>query len=174
MISCPYPHVAFNRGDRVQLDLSTRPDLRTTPDGVVADGALGTVSLGDDTRDERFATTPRSIIVVKWDNEEIKGTWVARELLVQADESNNKAATKDVVWHELPAPEKVKIIEAMGFVPMGDAHEWDCEARWDTGLRCNCVPPATWWEAPEDVRRHRHETWDERLKRAKAREGGEA
>lgn len=64
---------------------------------------------------------------------------------------------------DLDPETKVKLVEAMGFVPMGSSHDDDCDSRFGGGIRCNCVPPATTWHGPTDVDVHRKETWDDRL-----------
>lgn len=74
----------------------------------------------------------------------------------------------------LPAEFKIKLLEAMGFTPMGDDHDDDCDRRkYGPGIRCNCVPPATWWNQPKDVDEFRRETWEHRLEKARqwSREG---
>lgn len=63
----------------------------------------------------------------------------------------------------LPPALKVQLVEAMGFTPKGSAHDNDCPAPHMRGIRCNCVPPATVWSAPNDVDVHRKETWEDRL-----------
>lgn len=67
----------------------------------------------------------------------------------------------------LPAEFKIKLVEAMGFKPVGSAHAADCPAMLDSGNRHNCVPPATMWSAPRDVQEERGETWEQRLQRAR-------
>lgn len=67
-----------------------------------------------------------------------------------ADKSEGSLAALD------PA-EKVRMIEAMGFTPMGSSHQPDCPYALDAGLVCICVPPATVWNAPDDVLKHRGE-----------------
>lgn len=62
----------------------------------------------------------------------------------------------------LPAAQKVELITAMGFSPMGSDHTRDCPYVWDSGLRCNCVPEATVWTQPCDVDALRGETYEER------------
>lgn len=64
----------------------------------------------------------------------------------------------------LTGEQKVALVKAMGFRPMGDDHDHDCVRRTHgSGFRCNCVPPATTWGQPRDVDVFRKETWDERL-----------
>lgn len=68
----------------------------------------------------------------------------------------------------LPAEIKVKLLDAMGFRPVGDDHQPDCPRLWGSGLRCNCVPPAAMWSQPDDVDVFRGETWEQQ--RAKAQQ----
>jgi hypothetical protein len=64
---------------------------------------------------------------------------------------------------DLPPDVKVRLVEAMGFTPMGDDHDYDCIGGPGSGFRCNCVPPATVWNGPSDVDVFRKETWEDRL-----------
>lgn len=66
----------------------------------------------------------------------------------------------------LPPDVKINLIQAMGFTAMGDDHDDDCVGRPGSGFVCNCVPPATWWNAPNDVDVYRKETWDDRVELA--------
>jgi hypothetical protein len=66
----------------------------------------------------------------------------------------------------LPAAIKIKLVEAMGFVPVGLDHQPDCPTMLGRGNRHNCVPPATQWSAPRDVLEERGETWEQRRRRA--------
>lgn len=66
----------------------------------------------------------------------------------------------------LPADFKIKLLEAMGFSPVGSDHTADCPHVVDSGLLCNCVPPATMWSQPRDVLEERGETWEQRRERA--------
>lgn len=67
----------------------------------------------------------------------------------------------DAELAKLPAEQKVRIITAMGFVPVRDAHRLDCWYALDEGNICNCVQPATVWTQPKDVDEFRHETEEE-------------
>lgn len=85
-------------------------------------------------------------------------------VVVKLDESNVLEVVRG-----LSAEMKIKVIIAMGFSPVGGDHDATCSAMGDfddedepSGLRCNCVPPATSWSQPGDVDEHRHETWNER------------
>lgn len=73
----------------------------------------------------------------------------------------------------LPPETKLWLLEAMGFTPIGSAHQPDCMRLYDRGIRCDCVPPATVWGQPSDVAAHRKETWEDRVELARAwsREG---
>jgi hypothetical protein len=62
----------------------------------------------------------------------------------------------------LPADFKIKLLEAMGFSPVGSDHTDDCPHNFDSGLICQCVPPATMWSQPSDVDEARGETWEQR------------
>lgn len=75
------------------------------------------------------------------------------------------AGLDDLLAHAktLPPEVKIQLIKAMGFTAMGDDHDTDCVGRPGSGFVCNCVPPATWWTAPNDVDVHRKETWEDRL-----------
>ena len=61
------------------------------------------------------------------------------------------------------AEEKVRLVEAMGFRPTGSDHQWDCGYQFDSGIRCNCYPPATVWSQPSDVDVLRGETLEQRI-----------
>lgn len=63
----------------------------------------------------------------------------------------------------LPPEVKLQLIKAMGFIATGDDHDGECIGRPGSGYVCNCVPPATWWHAPNDVDVYRKETWEDRL-----------
>ena len=52
---------------------------------------------------------------------------------------------------------------------VGDRHHPDCLARFDSGLRDNCVPDPAMWSSPEDVLRLFGETWEQRLAAAQER-----
>jgi hypothetical protein len=59
--------------------------------------------------------------------------------------------------------QKVALVEAMGFTPMGSDHQDDCiRYTHGRGFRCNCVPPATVWNQPHDVNVYRKQTWEDR------------
>lgn len=72
-------------------------------------------------------------------------------------------------WRTLLPAEKVRIIEAMGFVRTGSDHQPDCPYALAAGYRCNCVPPANEYAMPPDVARHLGQDWESRLARAKNR-----
>lgn len=60
------------------------------------------------------------------------------------------------------AEQKVRLVKAMGFQPIGSDHQWDCAHQFDPGIRCNCYPPATVWAQPHDVDVLRKETLEDR------------
>lgn len=66
-------------------------------------------------------------------------------------------------WKDLPPEVKVKVVEAMGFIPVGSTHTYDCPHAIDPGNICNCVGEPTSWMGPRDVQRHRGETWEQRV-----------
>ncbi len=68
----------------------------------------------------------------------------------------------------LTGEQKVALVNAMGFSPMGSDHQDDCPRyTHGSGFRCCCVPTATVWSQPSDVDVYRKETWDDRLALAK-------
>jgi hypothetical protein len=70
----------------------------------------------------------------------------------------------EVDWAALPPAEKVAIVEAMGFVPMGASHTYDCPLTiGGPGFICNCVGEPTGWVGPKDAQEMRGETWEQRL-----------
>jgi hypothetical protein len=75
---------------------------------------------------------------------------------------------EDADWGRLAPEEKVRIVEAMGFVAFRDPHQPECPIVWDSGLLCNCVPPTTTWGPPPDVQVLRKETWEDRTRQARA------
>lgn len=63
----------------------------------------------------------------------------------------------------LTGEQKVRLIRAMGFSPLGSAHDDSCiRYTHGPGFICICVPPATVWSQPDDVDKARKETWDDR------------
>jgi hypothetical protein len=76
-----------------------------------------------------------------------------------------------VDWAAVPAEDKLRIIKAMGFVPMWSPHTYECPANFDEdGYICNCVPDPTCFSPPDDVLVVMGETWEERLRAAELRE----
>lgn len=65
--------------------------------------------------------------------------------------------------------DKVRMIEAMGFTRRGSSHQPDCPYALDAGNRCNCVPPAPEWGAPQDVLVLLGETYEQRRDRPRQR-----
>jgi hypothetical protein len=70
----------------------------------------------------------------------------------------------------LSPEEKIALFKGLGMSRVGDNHQPDCGPPAETGIRCNCVPPASSWSHPEDVEVFLKETWEDRLERAKKRE----
>ena len=63
----------------------------------------------------------------------------------------------------LTGEQKVQLLRAMGFSPMGSRHQDDCTRyTHGPGFICICVPPATVWTQPHDVDVFRKETWEDR------------
>ena len=63
----------------------------------------------------------------------------------------------------LTGEQKVQLMEAMGFRPLGADHQDDCiRYTHGAGFVCGCVPPATVWGQPRDVDVFRKETWEDR------------
>lgn len=82
---------------------------------------------------------------------------------VAADEFDLGDWVELIDWaRTFTAEQKVQLIEAMGFTPGGDDHQWDCGYRFDPGINCNCYPPATVWSQPHDVDVLRKETLEDR------------
>lgn len=74
-------------------------------------------------------------------------------------------------WATMDAAEKVRILQAMGFIRRGESHQPDCPAQFDRGLRCNCVPDSDHYMVPPDVQALWGQTYEERLAKARARSG---
>lgn len=70
----------------------------------------------------------------------------------------------------LPPEAKVELFKYLGMSRVGDSHDADCSAPHMGGIACQCVPPASTWQHPKDVEVFLGETWEERLKRAEARQ----
>lgn len=70
---------------------------------------------------------------------------------------------------DLAPADKVRMIEAMGFTRRSSSHQPDCPYALDAGNRCNCVPPAPEWGAPQDVLVHLGETYEKRRRRPRQR-----
>ena len=64
---------------------------------------------------------------------------------------------------EFPPEEKRRIIEAMGFTPLGSDHTYDCPRVFDSGNRCNCAGDPTMWVGPKDVQEMMGDTWEQRV-----------
>lgn len=91
---------------------------------------------------------------------------LAREYLVALDavrKWRKEPGTLQVA--NLSPEEKVRLIEEMGFTRTGSSHQPDCPYAIDAGFKCNCVPPAPEWSAPNDVLEHLGETYEERRTR---------
>lgn len=74
-------------------------------------------------------------------------------------------------WADLPPEVKVQIVEAMGFIPMGAAHTYDCPLTiGGSGFRCNCAGEPTGWVGPRDVQVMRGETWEQRVEKRRGRD----
>lgn len=78
-------------------------------------------------------------------------------------------------WKTLDPATKVKIVEAMGFVPRRSEHDRECPREiGGSGYICQCVGEPTEWGAPRDVQEFRGETWEQRVAKrrlAEARSG---
>jgi hypothetical protein len=60
----------------------------------------------------------------------------------------------------------VQVLDDLGWHKVADDHQPDCPAMVDpVGLRCQCVPPAVTWSAPNEVLSHLGEDWDSRKNR---------
>lgn len=69
----------------------------------------------------------------------------------------------EVFAKSLTGEQKVHLVRAMGFSPIGSDHDGDCiRYTHGPGFICICVPPATTWSQPRDVDEYRKETWDDR------------
>ncbi|MER5754375.1 hypothetical protein [Streptomyces sp. NPDC002088] len=86
----------------------------------------------------------------------------AREEALRAGTARDFDGLKALAAELLPE-QKVALLEAMGFKPVGGDHDDDCVRRTHgSGFRCICVPPATMWSQPRDVEAYRKETWEDR------------
>jgi hypothetical protein len=85
-----------------------------------------------------------------------------REQTLTDEASYNFEQLKALV-KSLTGEQKVELVSAMGFQPVGDDHDADCVAPHARGIRCGCVPPATSWGQPRDVDEFRKETWEDRV-----------
>lgn len=69
----------------------------------------------------------------------------------------------------LSPQDKVALFKGLGMSRVGDSHHPDCDARFDSGMRDNCVPDPAMWSSPEDVIEFFDETWEKRLAAAQER-----
>lgn len=75
-------------------------------------------------------------------------------------------ALSDATLRALPPEEKRRIVEAMGFSPMGANHTYDCPVTLGgSGFRCNCTGEPTLWAGPRDVQEMMGDTWEQRVAR---------
>lgn len=56
--------------------------------------------------------------------------------------------------------DKLDVLKAMGFTAMWEQHQPDCPSQFDSGMRCNCIPPGTSWVAPHEVKEFMNETYE--------------
>lgn len=70
--------------------------------------------------------------------------------------------TLKVDYRAMPPERKLALLEEMGFTRTRAEHQISCTSIQGSGLICTCLAPPSKWLAPADVRKHLHETHDER------------